>query len=1395
MSDFLSFHLPETFVAEYEKREPEWSFPIGGGNYLSELIYVDKYAALREDGTKEKWYETCQRCIEGMYSILKDTCKRNRTPWNDMKATASAKDAYDRMFSFKWLPPGRGLQHMGRAIVHENGGDSSVLQNCSFVSTEKLSLHSVREATLPFSLMMEMSMLGVGTGFSVDGAGNLELQNPTGEPETFVVPDSREGWAESVVVQLESFLFKNRSPVEFDYSEVRPLGSPLKKFGGRASGPGPLRTMHDSIKLQLSDREGEELTSRDILDLMNKIGKAVQAGGSRRSAQISFGSPLDSDYINAKNWELPENAERTDPETGWSWNSNNSIFVEPDTELAPLVDSILVNGEPGFMWLDIARDYSRLIDPPDFKDHRVAGGNPCVSSDTWVMTIDGPRQVIDLIDNPVDLIYHGKAYASSGFWKTGTKQLFRLSFSDGRSIRVTDNHEILAVGGYGDFEWIPAGDLDIGAEVALQNHTSLAWRGKGTRDEGYVTGLFLGDGSFQGNSRAHLCVWEQDKGMEECKVEAERIVRGLGFGPTFKGWGGPFGNGWYRLSTNALTDLVESWGLVKGAKHITPFLEKDASSSFYEGFLRGLFDADGSVQGTQTKGVSVRLGQSNLEDIQAVQRMLSRLGINSTIYSRQAQRTAMLPDGRGGMAEYECKPSWDVVISKDNLQKFSERIGFTHGEKSKKLATLLGNYKRRPNTDSFTTHLISVEEDGFEDVYDVTVEDMHAFDANGITVHNCLEQSLEDKELCTLCETFPTKHDSFADFRETLKHAYLYGKAVTLLPTRWPESNEVMARNRRIGCSMSGLAEFVESRGWDQLRTWMDEGYNFIRHRDTKYSEWLAVRESIKTTSIKPSGCQKPETMVVSEDGIFHLSEMGDVDGGQWQILGKEVPNEYGELKKASQFYVNGFTPTKKITMKSGIELESTGNHQYRVLGNGGEWAWKRSDEIVEGDNIPYVIGSYLDIAKTSYVELMDVDKTYCNQAEIRFPSVIDEDLAWLLGLMVGDGSVHAKGIRVAGSIKHMDHLERAADIIEDKFKYTSKIYFRTSGPNNADLYFNSTWAIAWFRANGILKDKTGSISIPDKIRRSPSSVIESFLDGYCAADGHVNHLGRTFVTINREMAEEVVVILRALGHDASMREMPPTDTSFGSNMRYWIQEKKGRSGDWRKLPSRNSSDIRELDKLGLNKLMPDYVVRVEDSANLTLDIEVPEGNTYLANTYVSHNTVSILAGVTPGVHWPVASGQYIRRVRFSRGNPIVEALEAAGYQLEPAQGDPDNTMVATFVTYGADIRSEREVSIWEKAELAVVAQRYWADNQVSATITFQPEESSQLLPLLASKTGQFKGVSFLPLGDAATYPQQPYERIPEGQVLVSDYGRLDLYHMGAEASGDKFCDSDVCQI
>ena len=652
------FQLSDNFINKYRRKRAPFGF-----NGLGELVYNRTYSRLKDDGKNEQWFETVQRVVEGTFNMQKRHIEANGLGWNAWKAQHSAQAMYDRIFNMKFLPPGRGLWAMGTPITEERGLFAA-LNNCAFVSTQSMS----SEFSRPFCFLMDASMLGVGVGFDTKGAETLILKGPSAarKTETFIIPDTREGWVESLRLLLDSYAY-GTAPIEFDYSEIREAGVPIRGFGGESSGPQPLIDLHQQIREILGAEVGAPISITSIVDIMNLIGKCVVAGNVRRTAEIVFGEPDNEEYLDLKNYEVnPHRAE-------YGWTSNNSIFAELGMNYEPSAERIRLNGEPGYAWLQNMKAYGRMVDEPNHKDHRAMGGNPC------------------------------------------------------------------------------------------------------------------------------------------------------------------------------------------------------------------------------------------------------------------------------------------------------------------------------------------------------------------------LEQTLESYELCCLVETFPQNHDSLEDYLTTLKYAYLYAKTVTLGKTHWPQTNRVMLRNRRIGCSMSGIAQFIAARGVGELRNWMDVGYAHIQNLDKEYSDWMAIPRSIKTTSIKPSG------------------------------------------------------------------------------------------------------------------------------------------------------------------------------------------------------------------------------------------------------------------------------------------------------------------------------------------------------------------------------TVSLLAGATPGIHFP-ESRYYIRRMRLGKDSNLVAPLEKAGYKIEPAFGSEDSTLVVEIpVDVGKGVRTIDTVSMWEQLSIAALAQRYWADNQVSCTVTFDPEtEGSQIASALDIFQYQLKGISFLPRLDYGAYPQMPYEAIDleTYQSIKSSLGKLSFGRIkGEEVVVERFCDSDVCQI
>ena len=359
----MEFKLSENFINKYKRKKPPFGF-----NGLGELVYMRTYSRIKEDGKNERWWETVRRVVEGTYSMQKNWVDQHQLGWNAWQAQASAQEMYERIFNMKFLPPGRGLWAMGTPITEEKKLYAA-LNNCAFVSTSTIK----DDYSKPFCFLMDASMLGVGVGFDTKGAGHVHIKGPNNDrqEEVYEIPDTREGWVESLRLLLESY-FHGTAPVTFDYTKVRDEGEPIKGFGGVSSGHEPLKEVHESIRNVLNNNLNNPITVTTIVDIMNLIGKCVVAGNVRRTAEIVFGDPYDDEYLDLKNYKVNPDREQ------YGWTSNNSIFAELGMDYTDVCKRINDNGEPGFAWLDNMRKFSRMQNGGDNKDHRVAGGNPCL---------------------------------------------------------------------------------------------------------------------------------------------------------------------------------------------------------------------------------------------------------------------------------------------------------------------------------------------------------------------------------------------------------------------------------------------------------------------------------------------------------------------------------------------------------------------------------------------------------------------------------------------------------------------------------------------------------------------------------------------------------------------------------------------------------------------------------------------------------------------------------------------------------------------------------------------------------------------------------------------------------------------------------------------------------
>ncbi|MFZ5493129.1 MAG: LAGLIDADG family homing endonuclease [Pseudomonadota bacterium] len=582
--------------------------------------------------------------------------------------------------------------------------------------------------------------------------------------------------------------------IGYEFSTLRPRGAYVTGAGSYTSGPLSFMDIYDKMCFTVSSaggRRGAQMATFDVghPDVIDFI-RAKREDGRLRQFNLSL--LVTREFMEAvkagADWQLAfpltqheAEADGIDVHTAdniiWrEWPTQRNYIVNDQGLVACKVyrtikarrlwDLIMSStydyAEPGFILIDEYNEFNN-----NWFCENIRATNPCVTADTWVHTADGPRQVSDLIGTPFLARVNGQDHRSgaAGFFKTADKPVIGLHTTEGYSLQLTADHRVLRVARFTryscDTEWCAAGELRPGDRVVLHDHRAAPhWAGEYTHEQGYLLGLLAGDGTLAAD-RAVLSVWQPQAaangdlsapahGTHGVMAAALAAARTLEHRADFAGWSAIAGRDEWRLSTAAIRKLAREVGMAPGDKRITPRMER-ASSAFHGGFLRGLFDADGSVQGDQRKGVSVRLAQSDLPQLEAAQRMLLRLGIASRIYrDRRAAASRLLPDGKGGQQAYANRAQHELVISGENLAVFAQRVGFADTDKAARLTDALARYSRTLNRERFTARVESLAEAGVQPVYDVQVPGVNAFDANGLYAHNCGEQGLPPYGACLL---------------------------------------------------------------------------------------------------------------------------------------------------------------------------------------------------------------------------------------------------------------------------------------------------------------------------------------------------------------------------------------------------------------------------------------------------------------------------------------------------------------------------------------------------------------------------------------------------------------------------------------------------------------------
>ncbi len=308
----------------------------------------------------------------------------------------------------------------------------------------------------------------------------------------------------------------------------------------------------------------------------------------------------------------------------------------------------------------------------------------------------------------------------------------------------------------------------------------------------------------------------------------------------------------------------------------------------------------------------------------------------------------------------------------------------------------------------------------------------------------------------------------------------------------------------------------------------------------TAWQECLALGEAngyrnAQASLLAPTGCLTGDTLVTTDRGLTRLAELGDNYGDRWQELDLTVSTDEGP-RRATKFFVNGEEPTRRIRTEGGYRIQGTLTHRVKVVQPAsGDWAWRRLADIAPGDIVPMQMGMLAGAPRRVPLPVLD-QAYYTGDHELRVPDEVTPELAELVGYFMGDGSLHAKDVRLCVADSDLDVVERLGVIAKELFGLTPTV---TAQEGYREVTLQSMRLARWWQAAGFAKnlpraDHTGKGWVP----RIPSAILEAndpavyaaFLRGLFEADGTVLAGVPSVSTAHEEFAGEIRSLLLILG-------------------------------------------------------------------------------------------------------------------------------------------------------------------------------------------------------------------------------------------------------------------------
>jgi ribonucleoside-diphosphate reductase alpha chain len=648
--------------------------------------------------------------------------------------------------------------------------------------------------------------------------------------------------------------------IGYEFSTLRPRGAYVSGAGAYTSGPLSFMDIYDKMCFTVSSaggRRGAQMGTFDVghPDALEFI-RAKRENGRLRQFNLSL--LVSDDFMKAVkregDWQLAFplgrqefEAERPnlDDTSKYVWREwpHTEGYVSNEEGLVAckiyktlparrvwdvIMSSTYDFAEPGFILIDRVNEMNN-----NWWTENIRATNPCVTADTRLATQFGMVRIGDLYDARVDIqatvdrraLDEGMGVdvrpAVPAFMTSSSADVYRVVTQDGYEIKATEWHDFYTARGK-----IKLKDLKAGDELLIQSGKGQ-FGGCGSGELGQLLGLITGDGHFTNRGKhqeaAVVNLWGTDRSLADGVVTyVNSLIAGFAERPRN-----------YQVSSVAvpdrnmvmirsviLTRVLANYGFTAEAKRKVPEIIWRGNEECVKGYLRGLFQADGTVQ-RNDKNVhcTIRLASSQPSLLKDVQMLLINFGIFCRVLKRRAAGQRLMSDGKGGKRLYDCQADYELIIGSESRDYFMEKIGFLTEEKNTKYRAWKLQQKST-RCEKFVSRITTIEHVGREAVFDTTQPDRNNLIFNGIVTGNCGEQPLPPYGSCLLGSVNLTKFvvDPFTDnarfdwetYRKVVKvFTRMLDNVVEIngLPLA-PQRDEII-RKRRHGMGFLGLGSTI----------------------------------------------------------------------------------------------------------------------------------------------------------------------------------------------------------------------------------------------------------------------------------------------------------------------------------------------------------------------------------------------------------------------------------------------------------------------------------------------------------------------------------------------------------------------------------------------------------